>query len=63
MGIVQADQASTLDVEGVDVVLASLLGLLDVLEGTLDVAVTETAPGQMLVHPHVLVIQRQSSLE
>lgn len=58
LGLIQTDHASAFDVQGVHVlVFAALLSFTDVLESTVDIAVAETAPGQMLVDPHVFVVQ------
>ena len=63
MSVVEANEAPSLDVEGVNVVFATLLGLGDVPQSRLDVAVAETAPGQVLVHSHVLVVQREGGFK
>jgi len=62
--LVETNHASALNVERVHIlVFAALLSFSNILQSTVDVAVTEAAPSQMLVHSHILVIQRQRCFE
>jgi uncharacterized MnhB-related membrane protein len=62
--LIKTNHASAFNVKRVHIlVFATLLSFTNVLESTIDVAVTEAAPGQMLVHSHVLIIQGEGSLK
>lgn len=60
--LVQSKQTSSLDVHGLRVALAPFLGLFDVLQGSIVVAMLEIAPSQVLVYSEVLVVVSKSCL-
>lgn len=62
--LIETYHASALNIERVHIlVFAALLSFADILQSTVNVAVSEAAPSQMLVHSHILVIQRQRCFE
>lgn len=60
--LIQTNQATTPNIQTVDVVFVDFVGLSNIFHRVVNVSVSERAPSQMLVHHNILLIQRKSSL-